>query len=63
MSYRVRAGEREERPTVFPVDNFAVRVVGVLRAEGRVADETLEHDRTDTGKRSVAEPRSFRGGE
>ena len=31
---------------VLPVDDLLVRLVGVLRAEWRIAHETLEHNRT-----------------
>lgn len=31
-----------------PVDNFAVRIVGLFGAEGRPADQTLEHDGANT---------------
>lgn len=32
---------------LFPIDDLAVGLVGVLSAEGRPADEALEHDGSD----------------
>lgn len=32
---------------ILPIDNLAVRIVRILRAERRVADQTFEHDRSE----------------
>lgn len=32
---------------VLPVDDLLVRLMGILRAERRIAYETFEHDRTE----------------
>ena len=52
-----------KRRTVLPVDDLPVRVVGVLGAERRVSDETLEHDRTTVPKAEVRSAQARRRGQ
>lgn len=47
---------------MLPVDDLPVRVVRVLRAEGRVSDQALEHDRsTVQTARNLRQPLIVRG--